>query len=128
MNDNLRLKPGVGDLLAALLVIGLAVGLTVTLALRARGVEHTHAEIYQNGRLLMTVPLEQDREFPVEGDYRNTVTVLNGSIAITDSDCPGRDCVHSGAIRSPGRSLVCLPNALEIRVVSGQTDVDFVVG
>lgn len=116
-----------GDLLAIAVVL-LSAAAVFLLFLPRGSREAAAAEIYQNGRLLMTVPLEQDREFPVEGDYRNTVTVLNGSIAITDSDCPGRDCVHSGAIRSPGRSLVCLPNALEIRVVSGQTDVDFVVG
>ena len=88
----------------------------------------THQNDYLNFWLLMTVSLDQPREFPVEGDYCNTVTVREGGIAITASDCPGQDCVHSGAIHSPGRSLVCLPNALEIRVVSGQSDVDFVVG
>lgn len=117
----------IGDLLAVATVLVLA--LASFLAFLPRGGEAAAcARIYQNGKLLMTVPLDQPREFPVEGDYRNTVTVRDGEIAITDSDCPGQDCVHSGAIRNPGRSLVCLPNALEIRVVSGESDVDFVVG
>ena len=58
----------------------------------------------------------------------NTITVCDGKISFSDSDCPGQDCVHSGSIGSTGRSLVCLPNAVEIRVVSGESDVDFVVG
>lgn len=86
------------------------------------------ARIYQNAKLLMTVPLDQPKQFSVEGEYCNTVRVEDGTIAIVASDCPGQDCVHSGSIHAPGRSLVCLPNALEIRVVSGQSDVDFVVG
>lgn len=117
----------IGDLLAVAGVLVLA--LVCFLAFLPRGGEaEAIAQIYQNGELLMTVSLDSPRQFPVEGDYRNTVTVRDGRIAITDSDCPGRDCVHSGAIHRPGRSLVCLPNALEIRVVSGQSDVDFVVG
>ena len=90
--------------------------------------EAAYARVSQNGKLLFTVPLNQDREFPVTGDYRNTVSVKDGKIAITQSDCPGEDCVHIGWIHSPGRSIVCLPNALEIRVVSETADVDFVVG
>lgn len=86
------------------------------------------ARIYQNAKLLMTVPLDQPQQFSVEGEYCNTVRVEDGAIAIVASDCPGQDCVHSGSIHAPGRSLVCLPNGLEIRVVSGQSDVDFVVG
>ena len=130
LNDNLRLKPGVGDLLAALLVIGLAVGLTVTLALRARGVEHTHAEIYQNGSLIQKVSLETDQTFDLSGDYVNTVTVENGKIAITASTCPGSDCVHSGWAHRAGQAIICLPNRVEIRLIgtAGSGDIDAVAG
>ena len=130
MNDNLRLKPRVGDLLAALLVIGLAVGLTVTLALRARGVEHTHAEIYQNGSLIQEVSLETDQTFDLSGDYVNTVTVENGKIAITTSTCPGSDCVHSGWAHRAGQAIICLPNRVEIRLIgtAGSGDIDAVAG
>ena len=50
------------------------------------------------------------------------------NIAITGSDCPGEDCVHSGWIKASGRSIVCLPNKVEIRIVGQSDDVDFVVG
>lgn len=122
---NKGFKPG--DLLAVGAVLLLAVLCFAAFLPKGEG-EASSAQIYQGGELLMTVPLDKDRQFPVEGDYCNVVTVRDGQIAITASDCPGQDCVHSGGIHSPGRSLVCLPNALEIRVVSGQSDVDFVVG
>ena len=84
--------------------------------------------IYQNGQKIKTVSLKQNQTFTIEGVYCNTITVENGKIAVTDSDCPGMDCVHCGWISGTGRSVVCLPNGLEIRVVAGSSDVDFVVG
>ena len=86
------------------------------------------AEIYRDGQLLQTVPLSRDREFTLEGEFHTVITVSNGRIAVTASDCPGADCVHSGWISSPGRSIVCLPGRLEIRVVGQTSDVDFAVG
>ena len=116
-----------GDWLAIFIVALIAV--TTLLCFLPGGNEKAaYAEIYLNGRLIKTVPLSEDQTFVVEDRYCNTVTVSNGSVGIMDSDCPGKDCVHSGSIRSTGRSLVCLPNALEIRVVSAEDDVDFVVG
>ena len=86
-----------------------------------------YAEIYQNGQLLRRVDLTRDQSFTVEGTYINTVTVQGGRIAVTASTCPGCDCVHSGWAQTAGRSIVCLPNGLEIRV-TGADGVDFVVG
>jgi hypothetical protein len=86
-----------------------------------------YAEIYRDGELLQTVPLDQDQEFVLTGTYNNTVTVRDGQIAVTESDCPGTDCVSCGWIDSTGRSIVCLPNRITVKVVS--TDgggVDFV--
>ena len=117
----------IGDLLAIGGVL-LAAALVLLVYLPRGNTEAAVAQIYQNGKLVMTLPLDQPRELPITGGYCNTITVRDGKIAITGSDCPGQDCVHSGWLDSPGRSLVCLPNALEIRVVAEQSDVDFVVG
>lgn len=87
-----------------------------------------YAEIYRDGELIKTVSLSRNQTFTVEGKYSNTVTVRDGKIAVTESGCPGADCVHCGWISGTGRSIVCLPNGLEIRVVAGDSDVDFVVG
>ena len=89
--------------------------------------EAAYAQIYQDGKLIKTVLLSEDQSITVQGRYRNTVTVRDGKIAVTASDCPGEDCVHCGWLDSAGRSVVCLPNGLEIRVVTGG-EVDFVVG
>lgn len=116
-----------GDLIAVAFVILLAVIVGLCF-LPERTDAVCVAEVYQNGELLKIVSLEEDQEFTLNGSYTNTITVKNGKIGITTSNCPGEDCVHSGLIGSPNRSIVCLPNGVEIRIVAGEADVDFVVG
>ena len=123
--EHLRFRKG--DILAIVLVAVLAVFVAACF-LPKNSAEPVIAEVYQHGQLLKTLALDQDCSFNVDGDYSNTITVKNGSVSITQSDCPGEDCVHSGAIRSSGRSIVCLPNEVEVRVVAQNSDVDFVVG
>lgn len=123
--EHLRFRKG--DLLAIILVAVLAVSVAVCF-LTMSNAQGVQAQIYQNGELVKTVSLEEETSFEIGGKYTNVITVQNGNIAITESDCPGEDCVHSGAIHSSGRSVVCLPNAVEVRVVAQTSDVDFVVG
>ena len=111
--------------IAAILVMALAV---FAAFLPRENAPAAYAEIYQDGKLLKTVMLSEDQEFTVTGRYTNTVTVCDGKIAVTHSDCPGGDCVSCGWADGAGRSIVCLPNGLEIRVMAGNRDVDFVVG
>ncbi len=84
------------------------------------------AEVYKNGTLLTRLPLSEDATFCVEGAYTNVITVRNGQVAVTESDCPGGDCKVCGWRETTG-SIVCLPNAVEVRIV-GVADVDIIVG
>ena len=123
--EHLRFRKG--DVLAIVLVAALAVFVAVCF-LPKNSAEPVLAEVYHSGNLVKTLPLNEDATFELEGVYANTITVENGSVSITKSNCPGEDCVHSGAIQSSGRSVVCLPNEVEVRVVAQTSDVDFVVG
>ena len=122
----MRLRFQKGDLLAVGVVLLLA--LLVFAAFLPGNENAVYAEIYRDGQLLRTVPLSTDTEFTLEDTYHTTVTVKDGRIAVTASDCPGEDCVASGWISTTGRSVVCLPARLELRVVGQPGDVDFVVG
>ena len=123
--DDLRFRKG--DLLAIVLVAFLAVVVALSF-LPSGDSEGVRAQIYQNGELIETLSLNKPTSFEITGKYTNVITGAGGAIAITDSDCPGEDCVHSGAISASGRSVVCLPNGVEVRVVNAVSDVDFVVG
>lgn len=116
-----------GDLLAVGAVLLLA-AMVFVLFLPARGEEGQYAQIYQNGVLIKTVSLSENQEFVIAGNHRNTIAVRDGKIGIIASDCPGGDCMRQGFIANGGRSVVCLPNGVEIRIVTQADDVDFVVG
>lgn len=122
-----RLKFQKGDILAIILVALLAAGVFLSF-LPGRSKAPSQAEVYLNGQRVETLILSKDQVFTITGQYSNTITVKDGRIAITASDCPGSDCVHSGWVSSSGRSIVCLPNGLEIRVIAQSGDVDFIVG
>ena len=122
----MRLKFQKGDGVAIVLVLLLA--LMVGLLFLPKSAEGASVEIYHNGVLVKTISLAAREEFTLAGDYTNVIGVADGKVSILHSDCPGMDCVHSGAISAPGRSLVCLPNGLEVRIVGKSGDVDFVVG
>lgn len=116
-----------GDFAAIGAVLALA-AVVFALFLPARSGDAAVVEIYQNGERLRCFPLNADRQFTVTGDYTNVVTISGGKVAITESNCPGGDCVSCGWASSAGRSIVCLPNGVEIRIVGAQSEVDFVVG
>ena len=122
----MRLKFQKGDIFAMVLVLALA--LAVGLLFLPKSAEGASVEVYHNGELVKRIPLSAQEEFTLTADYINTIRVWEGQVSIIYSDCPGMDCVHSGAISSPGRSLVCLPNGVEVRIVGKSGDVDFVVG
>lgn len=123
----MRLRFQKGDLVAIAAVLMLAVAVLVAF-LPGQDDAQAQVEIYRNGQRVKTLPLSQDDSFTLEGDYTNLIVVENGRVRVAESTCPGKDCVHSGSIGAAGRSLVCLPNGVEIRIVGKADGVDFAVG
>jgi len=114
------------DFLAIGIVAAIAILVSVIFWTSVGTEEGSMVSIYQEGVLIKEISLDSDTEFVIEGDYKNVVTIKDGKAAITESDCPGTDCVHSGWIHEAGRSIVCLPNRVELRI-EGTSEVDFVV-
>lgn len=127
MKNSLRLSFGRGDILAIALVALLALG--VAACFIPDGSESSEAviHIFQEGKLIREIPLNEDTSLEIRGDYSNTIMVQDQRVCFSDSDCPGQDCMHSGWISDAGRSIVCLPNRVEVRI-AGSSDIDFVVG
>lgn len=125
MKKNMRLSFQKGDALAILTVLVLIL-LSAVLFFPGADDPVSSAEVYLEGKKVRTLDLSVDGMFPVSGEYTNVISVKDGKIAIVESDCPGEDCVHTGWISSAGKTIVCLPNRLEIRLTRFD-DVDFVV-
>lgn len=123
----MRLKFQKGDCVAIAVVVVLAV-LVALLFLPKSAQSAACVEIYHDGKLVKTLSLRENSTYTLKGDYTNVIAVEDGKVSITSSDCPGEDCVHSGRISAAGRSIVCLPNGVEVRIVGKNDDVDFIVG
>ena len=115
-----------GDILAIGLVAAIAILVGVFFWTSVGSEEGSVVAVYQDGERVKELPLSEDAEWIAEGSYTNKIVVKDGKAAITESDCPGTDCVHSGWIHESGRSIVCLPNRVELRI-EGASEVDFVV-
>lgn len=85
------------------------------------------AHIYQNGRLLQTIPLGQVTEtyrFTVDaadGGY-NIIEVAPDGIAIAEADCPDQICVLQGRITDSLLPITCLPHRLVIKLQPDSPD------
>lgn len=79
------------------------------------------AEIYQNGQLIQSIPLDQVSEtytLDIEGENGcyNRIEVRHDSIGVISADCPDLLCAKQGFIRTPTIPITCLPNKLVIRL------------
>ncbi|MCR4586437.1 MAG: NusG domain II-containing protein [Lachnospiraceae bacterium] len=92
-------------------VVLLIFGLISTLG----GTGADHVIVYENERKLAEYSLADDGVYEIETEHgRNTLNIQNGTASITDSDCPGGDCMRMKISRKGG-SIICLPHHLVIR-------------
>ena len=78
----------------------------------------TQAEIWVDGTLQRTVSLLQEQQFTINTpEGVNVITIRGGKLAVTQSDCPGGQCMAQG-YRNSG-SIVCLPHRLVIQFSGG---------
>lgn len=57
----------------------------------------------------------------------NLILVSEGSVKVTDADCPDQLCVRQRSISKSGESIICLPHKLVITIDSPEeSDIDAV--
>jgi len=127
-SDDLRFSPWDLTVAAAVLLLSLV----CWLPLRTQAAEgDLTAVLTADGAELDRVSLSalaepQERTYTVNG-MTLTVRFSADGVEVIDSTCPTLDCVHTGLISGPGKSIVCLPARLAIRL-TGDGGVDAVVG
>lgn len=75
--------------------------------------------IVSDGNLIETIDLavSPDRVIVIENEYgKNTVSVENHLIRVSEADCPDQTCVKSGFLNA-ARPIICLPHKLVIEYV-----------
>lgn len=122
-----ELRPNRYDALVVLVVLALAAALAVRPFLAARAPQSGALTVVvsADGQELDRLPLAQfgTHNYANNG-YTLTVTATGGVVSVTQSDCPGQDCVHSRA----GQSIVCLPARIVVELVGAADGYDLVTG
>ncbi|MDY3281714.1 NusG domain II-containing protein [Dysosmobacter sp.] len=132
MKSSIDLCPTRWDLLVAAVILLLAGGCALALGSAGDGGALT-AVVSVDGAEVDRVALDrlsgpERRTYEASG-YVLTVEFSPEGAAVAESDCPTQDCVHTGTVRSRGRSIVCLPARLTVRLTGGDDGgVDAVIG
>lgn len=79
------------------------------------------AEISVDGKTVMELDLSEDQVLTVDGagGGYNRIQVRDSAVSVLEASCPDKVCVHTGTVRYPGETIVCLPNRMIITVIQG---------
>lgn len=118
------------DALVALIIALLAVAAALWFYLPRSQSGQLTVVISVAGEETRRVPLSDFTETTVTGGgYTLRVSSRDGGVAVTDSDCPTQDCVHTGVITRAGQSIVCLPAQVVVHLEGTASDApDVIVG
>ncbi len=118
------------DALVALIIALLAVAAALWFYLPRSQSGQLTVVISVAGEETRRVPLSDFTETTVTGgSYTLRVGTRDGGVAVTDSDCPTQDCVHTGVITRAGQSIVCLPAQVVVHLEGTASDApDVIVG
>lgn len=72
-----------------------------------------------DGKLYGTYALNENRTIEINSTQgRNVILIRDGSVSVSDADCPDQICVEHAAIHRTKETIVCLPHKLVIEVTS----------
>lgn len=129
---NCSTKPNRYDLFVAAAVVLLAILLALPSFRTAKSV--------RNGGLVVTVSIGGETvetmrllDYSGEHTYTNngctlTVCGADGTVDVTEADCPGKDCQHAAPISRSGQCIVCLPGQIVISLSAARADYDLIAG
>lgn len=82
------------------------------------GASTSKINIYSEGRLVRSVDLSESKNYSFDiinsKGNKNTVTVKDGMISVSDADCPDKICVNTAGIKGDPHPIICVPNQLII--------------
>lgn len=118
------------DALVVIIVVAFAVMTAAFVYGQNRG-ETLTATVKHRGQVAAQVALStltEEKKITIDGQYHLTVTLTKDGVSVTESDCPGQDCVHTGCITRAGQSIVCLPEQVVVTLEGKTSAPDVVLG
>ena len=111
--------------LAVLIIAVVAAGASAVNAF-GQAVQAKSAIVHDADGKEYVLPLDKDAETVISSSAgSNTVVVQNGTVRVSDADCPNHDCVNQGAISKAGQQIVCLPHKLTIDISDKDTSAEY---
>lgn len=108
-----------------LAVILIVAGLAVTYAFSTSGSTGEMVCITVSGEEYASYSLSENRTVTVKtDDHINKITIKDGLVSMTFSDCTNQDCVKQGKITKTSQSIVCLPNKVVVEIRGGTSQYD----
>lgn len=95
----------------------------------SRNREGGMAVIIQDNEEICRYTLSEDRTVTIQGKNQgyNLILMSEGTVNVTDADCPDKLCVRQKSISKNGESIICLPHRLIILIESSEeSDLDAV--
>jgi hypothetical protein len=110
-----------------ILILGLAVSF---LSLRGNS-DGNKVIVTVNGEIYGTYDLSKNQIIEIsQNDHTNNITIKDGTVSMSYSDCKNQTCVNTGSISQTKDTIACLPNKvlIEIENTSQGGDVDVISG
>ncbi|MCD7862060.1 MAG: NusG domain II-containing protein [Lachnospiraceae bacterium] len=111
----------------ALFILAAAVALICFLFLRhTQSASETaetqyYAVIEVAGEEVARLPLSENTTYSIDQEgMHNVVVIEDGSVYMSEADCPNQNCVRQGKITQVGVPIACLPHQVIVMIVSGQ--------
>jgi hypothetical protein len=85
----------------------------------------TRADVFRNGVLIGSLPLDRDIDGRrIESEHGHvTLSIRNGHASITNASCRHKTCMSLGEIGSAGQSLACIPARIAV-TLNGASLID----
>jgi len=82
--------------------------------------------IYRNGLVIKEAPLSANKIITLPVDAGNISIEINSEngVHILASSCPAKVCVHTGWIKHPGETIICLPNKILLEISGENNEYD----
>ena len=101
----------------AAVIIALVIGGVLATNAFGQSVAAKSAVVKDSGNNEYVLDLSKDSATVVSTELgTNLVVVENGTVRVSEADCPNHDCVNQGAISKAGQQIVCLPHKLTIDI------------
>lgn len=105
-------------LIGILLAVGI-VGFVVLKGIQKSAVSNQQVlKISVDGEVYGEYSLKDKQEIKI-GDTNVCRIEEDGTVSMTEADCPDHLCVKQGKIKQFGESIVCLPNKVVLEIVTG---------